>query len=82
LEEALLILKSAERDLQLLKMDMGVVVDHWGGMYMELADMDHRVKALQTDHGSRWMIRGLNRDWDLVAKAHKSYVQDVRAVHA
>jgi len=72
----------AEKDLELLKVEMDMVAEYWIGVDTELKDIDNRVKALRDDHLLQMRIRGLSRDWKVVAQDHKCYISAVRAVHA
>jgi hypothetical protein len=72
----------AEKDLELLKVEMDIVAEYWIGVDTELRDIETRVKALRDDDMLQMRIRTLSRDWKGVAQDHKCYISAVRAVHA
>jgi hypothetical protein len=61
---------------------MDVVAEYWMGVDTELQDIESRVQALRKDHMLQMRIRGLSRDWNGVARDHKSYIAAVSTVCA
>jgi SMC interacting uncharacterized protein involved in chromosome segregation len=75
-------LEPAEKDLELLRVEMDIIADYWMGLDTELCDISRRVQGLQNDHMLDMKIRTFTRRWKEIAQDYNSYINAVSTVHA